>query len=205
MTTTPSSDLSTFLGPSPGLTRLYDNVQAVLPDVTLELIKMQAWNTIEEFYLRSTVRREIVYWNLAPNVQTLDFNPFDSDWQVAWVLSLDGLTNYRIAPPAQIVDLTALPTSTRNGSALLALKPASYSANLPDEIFQQWFETLLDGTLWRLYRTPMKPYSSPQLAAFHASLYLSGVSRARAVASAGFTNGGGRWAYPYFARGRRKN
>lgn len=206
-TATPTSDLSSFLGSDPGLNRLYDNVQAVVPAVGLSLIKMMAWNTIEEFYLRSTARRETVYWQMAIGVSEVDFNPYDATWLVAWVLDVSGLHAPKIVMPGRLIDLHA-PTSPRHGAALLALKPVNFSANVPEELFSQWFETILDGTLYRLYATPAKPYSSPQLAQYHGGRYRGGIARARAIAQKEFTNGGGRWGFPRmqgFAAGRRKN
>ena len=206
MTTTPTADTSTFLGSNPGLDRLYDNVMAVVPAVGFTLVKMMAWNTIEEFYLRSTAKRETVYWEMAIGVSSVDFNPFDATWLVAWILEYTDLFRARIVMPGLLID-TQQPATLRKGSALLALKPVSFSTNLPLELFEQWFETILDGTLFRLYATPAKPYSSPQLAAYHGGRYRGGVSRARAIAQGGYTDGG-RWSFPQaqgFALGKRKN
>lgn len=203
-TSTPSSDLSSALGSNPGLVRLYDNVQAQVPAVILSLVKIEVWNTIEDFYIQSTFRRELVSWQMNVGVQTIDFNPYDENWLVAWVLQTQGLYKYKIDMPARLTDLTN-PSAVRNGEALLALKPVNFNAQFPDDLFQQWFETILDGTLHRLYRMPAKPYSSPQLAQWHGARYRMGVSRARATAQAGYTDGTGRWNFPYFANGRRKN
>lgn len=203
-TPTPTSDLTSFLGSSPGLNRIYDNVQAQVPAVILSLVKLEAWNTIEDFYIQSTFRRELVSWQMGIGVQAVDFNPYDENWLVAWVLQVQGLHRYKIDVPGRMTDLEN-PSGVRNGDALLALKPVSYSAALPDDLFQQWFECILDGVLHRLYRMPAKPYSSPQLAAWHGARYRMGCTRARAIAQAGYTNGAGRWNFPYFASGRRKN
>ena len=206
ITPTPTSDLSTFLGSNPGLERLYDNVQAVLPVVNLEVIKMMAWNTIEAFYVESTARREKVYWTMAVGVQNVDFNPFDENWQVAWVLELTGLHQFKIDMPAFVTDTTADgATAARQGSAVLALKPISFSAEFPPELFVQWFDTILAGVFFRLYSMPMKPYSSPQMSLYYGREWRKGIARARGIAAKQFTNGGGCWNYPLFAAGRRKN
>jgi hypothetical protein len=154
-TSTPTSDLSTLLGSDPGIERLYDNVQAEVPAVGLSLIKLAAWNTIEDFYLRSTCRREHVFWQMPSGVYAVDFNPYDADWLVCWVLTYSGLTNAKIEAPALLRDI-AWPQSTslRQGEALVALKPASFTSDFGPLIWQQWFEVILAGTLHRLYRQP---------------------------------------------------
>lgn len=205
-TITPVSDLSTALGADPGLERLYDNVQAVVPGVTLSLIKLAAWNTIEEFYLRSTVQRQAVYWQLTSGETTIDFNPFDETWLVAWILEFDGLHNVEISQPAVLRDLTfPTPSTARNGRALLSLRPISMDVNFPPDLWVQWFDVILDGTMGRLYGQPAKPWSAPQLALFHGQKFRGGIRRARATADKGFTNGAGRWRFPYFSGGRRKS
>lgn len=203
-TVTPSSNLSSFLGSDPNLNRLYDNIQAQVPAVTLSLIKLAAWNTIEEFYLRSTSRRELVNWQMAVGVQQIDFNPFDETWLVAWILQFEGLSDFTITMPGLVTDRNQ-PTALRTGQALLALKPVNFSVIFPPELFSTWFETILDGTLARLYAMPAKPWSSPQLATFHGKRYSGGSAAARAQAQNGFTQGGGRWNFPTYANGRRKN
>lgn len=204
VTPTPTSDLSSFLGSDPGLERLYDNVQAILPVVNLEIIKMMVWNTIQQFYIDSTARREIVNWQMAPGVQQLDFNPFDETWLVAWVLQVAGLYRFKIEMPGTVIDLQ-YPANPRFGQVMLALTPVSFTTNLPQDLFVQWFETILNGTLFRLFSTPMKPYSSPQTAMYYGKEWRKGIARARGIAAKQFTNGGGYWNYPLFAAGRRKN
>lgn len=205
VTTTPTSDLSTFLSEDPSLERLYDNVQAEVPAVGLSLIKMAAWNTVEEFFLRSTCRRERVAWQMPSGVAAVDFNPFDADWLVAWILTYDGLTYGKIEPPGLLRDVQyPASASLRSGWAWLALKPSSFTADFGDLIWQQWFETILAGTLFRLYRQPAKPWSSPQLAIAAGREFRAGVNRARAIADKNYTDGAN-WRFPYFAAGRRKN
>jgi hypothetical protein len=206
-TVTPSYSLNASLGYNPGLARLYDNVQAIVPAVDLPLIQMMAWNVIQDFYQQSTAKREIVFWQMAPGVSQLDFNPFDANWLVAWVMNVTGLTKFKIDMPATITDLHN-PSGPRHGEVTLALVPVNFNADLPPELFSQWFETILDGVLFRLYSTPTKPYSSPQLAIYHGKRYRKGIAQAKGVAQHGFTSGGGIWQFPHaqsYATGRRKN
>lgn len=203
-TVTPTYSSDNFLGADPGLNRLLDNVQAMVPAVTTDLVTMMTWNTIEDFYIHSTRERRIMSWQMAPGVQTIDFNPFDETWLVAWVLGFDGLHKGQVIPPGVLRDLQ-YPSSPRHGNVLLALKPVNYNALFPTDVFSTWFETLLAGVLYRLYSMPAKPYSSPQMAMAQARIFRSGIAKARAIADAENTNGPGRWRYAYFANGRRKN
>jgi hypothetical protein len=204
-------------GPPPGtstaqvladINRVYDNVQAVLPAVTLPLIEMALWNTIEEFSIRGTYFRAHVNWQMPIGVSSLDFNPFSSAMVVTWVIEQEGLLHYEIIPPAKMVDLYQ-PNAARNGHATLVLKPASFAVVTQGhftEMFSTWFETMLDGTLFRLYGQPAKPWSSPQLAEYHGRRFRQGMNRARDIAERLHSpQQAPARIYPYFASGRRKN
>lgn len=221
-TTTPTSDLSSFLGAYPDINRLYDNVQAVANGVTLPLLQMALWNTIDEFYRRSTGKRELVFFQLNPGETEVNFDPFDANWRVAWVNAWRaggagdggesqgatfgfGWFRGKIIPPATLRDITfPTPQTTRNGSALISLVPVNFdSVASEDFLWSQWFEAILAGTLMRLHSMPDRPFTNPQLAAVQSVQYSSGIRQARGLAQKQWSDSGGRWAYPYFARGRR--
>ena len=100
----------------------------------------------------------------------MDFNPFNLEMSVVWALYVHGLTHWEINPPAQLVDFMPA-TADRRGWALVALRPVRFDVvrlgSLP-ELFTTWFETMLDGTMARLYAMPAKPWSTPQLAQYPA-------------------------------------
>jgi hypothetical protein len=127
---------------------------------------------------------------------------------VTWVLNITGLTYYAITPPAMLVDHT-VPLAARHGHALLVLKPVDFSVveqGVLPELFTTWFETMLDGTLFRLFGMPAKPWSSPELAKYHGTRYRQGLNRARDIAERQHTDQQApRRRFPYFAGGRRKN
>jgi len=208
-TVTPTDDMGTSLGSNPDVERIYDNVQATVPSITLPIIQLALWNAIEEFAIRSTYFRDRVSWNMAIGIQSVDFNPYSSEMSVCWVLQQHGLYRWRIEPPARMIDLQN-PSAARSGWAWLALKPVSFDmvkqpGTLP-EMWSTWFETMLDGTLTRLYGQPAKPWSSPQLAQYHGTRFRMGLNRARDIAERMHTDAQSpRRTYPYFAHGRRKN
>jgi hypothetical protein len=192
---------------APDVERLYDNIQTLLPAITLPVIEMLLWSAVQEFCIRSTYFRSKVYWSMAPGVSTVDFNPFDVNTVVVWVLHVEGLTDWEINPPAMLVDF-APPTASRQGFAIVALRPHTFDEvklNALPELFTTWFETMLDGTLARLYAMPAKPWSAPSLAQYHGQRFRQGLNRARDIAERLHSQQQSRRRnYPYFAAGRRK-
>jgi hypothetical protein len=208
-TTTPTSPNSTYLGQDPGLSRLLDNVQVEVPAITQSVIQMMAWNAIEQFYMESGWRRDLVYWTLAEGNSRLDFNPFSAQWLVEDILDFQGLHRFMAVPPGVVNDLDP-PTYIRKGSALVSLKPVSFAvvttAGVAPELWSRWLEAIRFGTLANIYAMPSKPYSNPNLAATYIREFKSRIARARSIADNNFNGAqGGRWSFPRFANGRRKN
>jgi hypothetical protein len=204
-TITPVDDMQTSIGSDPDIERIYDNVQATMPAITLPLIKIALWNTIEEFAIRSTYFRDPkVYWTMGIGVSSVSFNPYSADMLVCWVTEQNGLPQWRVDAPSTLIDLMD-PTAVRTGWATLVLKPVSLDSNIPSELWSTWFETVLDGTLFRLYGLPAKPWSSPQLAQYHGTRFRMGMNRARDISNRANSNQQGSWSFPYFGKGRRKN
>jgi hypothetical protein len=207
MTTSPVPvcDEPSWVGSDPDINRLFDNVQAMVPGVTSDMVLMQSWNTIQDFYQRSTIRREHIYWQMNPGVLTLNFDPFDQNWRVCKFLQFKGLSNVKFEPPGRIRDLASpVPTNVRNGEILLALKPANVNVALPYDIWTDHFEALLAGVMYRLLMQPQKPYSDVQGARLHFSMYARGIAQARARVQSGNVTDGVLWRFPYFATGHPK-
>jgi hypothetical protein len=120
---------------------------------------------------------------------------------VAQVKNVSGISHFHVVPPSLLVD-DGTTTASRSGTIDLILKPISFSTPLPAEVWSTWFETLKSGCLGRLYGQPARPYSSPQLAQVHTQKFNAGIARARARADGVYAGTGGRWMFPYFARGR---
>jgi hypothetical protein len=81
------------------------------------------------------------------------------------------------------------------------LKPYELSdAAVPPFISNQFAEPIRDGTLFRLYSQPNKPYSDPARAEYYGKRFRNQMIRARAAAR---DNNPPRHLFPYFATGRQ--
>jgi hypothetical protein len=189
---------------NPDISRLLDNIQTLVQGATTDMVSMQVWNTIEEFYQRSTLRREHVYWKMDPGVYTLNFDPWDGHWRVCRFLQFRGLSHVKFEPPGRIRDLTYPANAERTGEILLALKPVSIEVSLPYDVWTEHFEALLHGSLYRLYIQPQRPWSDPQSAKLEYTLYMRGIQSARAKVQSGNLTDGVLWRFPYFATGKLK-
>lgn len=64
----------------------------------------------------------------------------------------------------------------------VALKPTRASTQIEDVIFEDYAETIASGALARLMLSPGKPYTSPDLAAYHRGQFERGINVARSRA-----------------------
>jgi hypothetical protein len=190
-----------YYQPQPDITRLFDTIQSYVPTVTTDMVAMAIWGAIEEFYIKSTYRRDYVSWSMAPGIAMVDLDP-QGTWRVCRFMEFEGLSRVRFQPPGKIYDLTIpVPTTTRSGHALLALKPNDFNTVLPYDIYSTYWDTLLQGALFRLHMQPGKPYSDLQIAQGYGRLFRSGVATARAEAQAGHLRDAQAWSFPYYANG----
>ena len=193
-----------FLG-AYGLESLYDQIQVQLPGVTTDNVVMQTWNTIGDFYMGSTYQREHVYWCMNPGINVLDFDPWNSDWRVFRFLDFRGLSRPKFEPPGRLRDLTCPCDVTRNGEAVLALRPTRLDVDLGEDFWAMWYNTIEDGVMARLYLQPGKPFSDANMGRVKRQSFQSGIAQARAHVQSMFVTDGIPWRYPYFAYGRSKN
>ena len=194
----------TFLEPKYDITRIFDYLQAQVPSLTTDMASITVWAAVEDFYIRSTYRREHVYWKLNPGETVLKFDPYDRDWRVCKFMGFRGLWNVKFIPPGEVRDLTCpCPDNERTGEALLALKPNSINTKLPYDVMTTYWEAICAGAMSKLYMQPGKPYSNPQGAALHARMFRAGIAAARADAQAHHLREAASWSFPYFATGGR--
>ena len=69
--------------------------------------------------------------------------------------------------------LQLVPAPDAGGTLTLkvALKPSPSATGIDDDIFNEYREAIVHGALARMMLSPKKPYSSPQLAPYHAQQF----------------------------------
>ena len=194
---------SVYLADTSGLERIYEIVQLTLPDADMPAIRTAYWGMLEEFFIRSTLWRERLPWSMAIGTSEFVVTPTYPGMLTSWIIRQEGLHKWRVAPPATLVDLFD-PTTARTGWVTIACKPSSQSVALPAELYSTWYETFVDGTLFRLFALPGRPWNDPKQAAYHGGRFRIGIQRARDEAERNWSNQQPRWGYPLFARGRQK-
>lgn len=92
-------------------------------------------------------------------------------------------------PDDNTVGLLLAPNTNGNMRILAALKPTRASTSFPQWIYEREVETIAHGAKWRILRTPKKPYTDLQLAAYHREEFYGGLATARVRVARAATRG----------------
>ena len=100
------------------------------------------------------------------------------------------------------VVVTPVPTESSVGDKLYlraSIKPKKNCSQVPDRVFEMFFDEILDGIKGRLYLMPSKPWTDRQLGTMHTKKFRSGIARARTAARTGYSSADTSWMYPGWA------
>lgn len=107
------------------------------------------------------------------------------DWRTA--TSTDPLYYFMSAKTGKL-RLVAIPTTSYTGTNGLifagAWKPLIGVTQIDDSIFNDYYQSFIDGALARMFAIPERPWTNPTLAAFHQRRYEDAVAEAEAAVKA---------------------
>jgi hypothetical protein len=88
-----------------------------------------------------------------------------------------------------VIRLVPSPDADKTGGLLvrLVIRPARTGIGIEDWIFNKYVEVIASGAKYRLASMPQKPWSSPDIAKYHGTMYQAGIMAATAEASKSFT------------------
>jgi hypothetical protein len=186
--------------------RLVNEVQFKCPGSTLNAIRMEVWNMLDDFCREGLAWRETI---------TVPLTAGDPSYTIA-VTGAEIVRAYSVDHAT--MDLTGAvyefgtlqleksPTVTEAATPVyivVALSPAiAQGADIenlvPTDMWTKFHRTFVKGTLGLMMAQAAKPYSNPQLAAFHWRGYLSDRDVARRGADTDDIPGAQLWRFPRF-------
>ncbi len=187
-------------------TRLLDNLRIRLPGALDGLIKLELFNVIDEFCRTTDANRREIETTLTAGVNVYDIRPADAEIVMALQVAHKTLSVRSAVYDAGFMTLTTTPTAEDATEPLVtqvSVAPLYGIGNpelwLSDELYQKWFNWLLDGVLWRMMSQAAKPYSSERMALYHSRRFRNGMAIARTQAGVENTPNASAWAFPAFA------
>lgn len=187
--------------------RLIDNALVHVPSSTKNALRLELWNVLDDFCRDTMAWGETVAVPLVADVASYLVAPAGTEVvQVSSVahetLNVDAAVfelGYLILDPVPTVDdaLTPLTAACILTPSLTA--GADLENLVPLDLLTRWHNALLAGLISAMMAQPAKPYSNPQLAAYHRRRYLSDRAHARRWADTLGEVGLQMWRFPRFA------
>ena len=112
----------------------------------------------------------------------------DLDAEANYWRDLEGPPTRYLQPDEASIILNPVPQEVVAVRILAALRPSQASGGVDEAIFERFLDPVASGALARLMAMPGVAWSNPQLAAYHADVFSSGVSVAADKAARGLTD-----------------
>lgn len=181
-----------------------DNLRIRLPGAIDDALRMELFNTLNEFFMGSNVWREDLEVSVSAGTKNYDLTPSGS----ARVVRLMGTKDDNGFPINAFVDLitqelvlpeTPSTSGTYTAQVALSVDDPTNSEGYPQ--FPPWVvniyqSDIIDGVLARMMSQPAKPYSNSQMAILHSRRFANAVALARAEANRRYVYGGQTWRFP---------
>lgn len=187
--------------------RLMDNLLLRLPGAVESVVRLEVFNTIDEFCRETNAWHEHQRVELRKGENRVPMFPS----RTAEVVRIMGV--FTQGSPINAAyrpnELTTLVTAQSDMEVDVAysLAPSQKTEYedppwIPTDMWERYHLAFLDGTLSRMMSQPAKPYSGMRAAMMHATRFRTAKNDARAEADRAFVYDAQSWSFPYFARGR---
>ncbi len=183
--------------------RLMDNLRVRLPGAVDNALRMEMFNTLNDFFQDTNIWFEDIGFETVVGVKDYDListSPSsivrlisvtdNHDFVVGAYMDTPGELQLRDAP-AEVHDYTARVSLTVNDP----IDREGYPV-FPMWVLNKYQNDIIDGVLGRMMAQPAKPYSNAQLAVLHARKFSSSIAFARQEANRRNIYRGQRWAFP---------
>lgn len=206
---------------SADVNRLMDNARIRLPGALDNVLKLEFFTLINDFFQQTSCWGEDIPVDVTPTSDTYLENPdawtYDLVPTGGGIIRLMYLQNSQgqrqeasMDTPGEIV-LRYQPNVADTYVATVAktvTDPVTREGypEFPDWVLNKYNSEILDGLLGRMMSQIAKPYSSPKLAEYHTRKFNAGVQRAYVETLHGNVYRAQNWRFPQsFARRRRYN
>lgn len=204
------------------MNRLMDNARVKLPGALDNVIQLELFSVLDEFFQSTNIWIEDIEFAVTPTNDTYLENPDAYTYELH---VLDGGTINRLIGVVNSDGFAQAASMPTPGYVVLAYSPNqndTYTARVaktvtdpvtrdgypvfPDWVIGKYGSDFLDGVVGRMMGQIAKPYSSPQVAMIHLRRFQQAIGKARAETMHGNVYRGQNWRFPQsFASRRHKH
>jgi hypothetical protein len=193
---------------TPDLNRLMDNCRIRLPGVVDDILKLELYSVLNDFFQNSNSWNEDITFTVTPEVLEYPITPSG----VSKIVRLVGVVNSdesyvgAVMPESDTITLLISPNQTGVYTARVVLTisdPLTRDGypEYPDWVLGSYLDEIIDGVLGRAMSQVAKPYSNERMAIYHTRRFRAGVARAKVEWQHKLVYRGQNWSFPQtFAR-----
>lgn len=206
---------------APDIARLMNNVRSRLTGATDDVLQMELFNTMDDFFKGSNAWQQDIDFAVpgldpAGTIYTITPDGPASIDKLLWVFSVptdpNSVRGFSVGASMQIpgeVTLSLQPSSPITYRATVALTVQDPTTRAGYVTFPAWVLAkyrgpILDGLLGKMFSQPNKPYTNTQLSVFHMRKFNSKVASARVEVTRNNTYRQQAWVFPGFVRGSQR-
>ena len=185
------------------LTRLMNNARVHVPGALDNIIQLELFNVLNEFFQETDCWREDISFATVANVTSYDIESEDNATlnRLMAIVNSAGIPVYGSMSEPGTVDLRYAPTTVDTLTATVALTvtdpvPRDGFPVCPDWVVNKYGNELTDGVIGRLMTQPAKPYTNATLAVYHLKRFRAGIVKAYSEAKRSNTYRGQNWVFP---------
>lgn len=183
--------------------RLMDNLRIQLPGAIDDVLRLEVFNTLNDFFQDTNIWFEDIDFDVVANQQVYELISSGPSAIVRLLAVVDDAERYITAfmdTPGEI-QLRDSPTTPATYTARVALTindPLDREGNpvFPMWVLNKYQNDIIDGVLGRMMAQPAKPYSNAQLAVLHARKFAAAIGFARKETNRRNVYRGQRWQFP---------
>lgn len=193
------------------LERLMDNARVHLPGAIDDALKLELFNTLNEFFSASRSWMDEIRVRARPD-KTVYILATDEAGTPCSLVSLVNASNSPVAatmPMPGELRLRYAPSQEETYTATVALTtvdPEDHDGypQMPEWTLTQYYDGVLAGLLSKMFLQPAKPYSNERLSVLYGRKFRAAIATAAGEARRQHLYGGQRWRFPVFAGGSQR-
>jgi hypothetical protein len=182
-------------------TKLLGQAQVALTGASDAQLKVQLFDTLEEFFDGANCWQEAIQFAVIPNTLEYPLMPLTGR-----ILRLNGVVDQNNVPQAAVMPVIGMvrfiyPYSNTQPMTAVVVKnvtdPLCCSPpHIPEWVLPAHSRVILHGILGNMMLQPGQSYSNQAVGNFHLAKFRDGIAKARVAAMRANTIGSQAWAYP---------
>lgn len=190
--------------PGTALVRLMDLLRVRLVSARDEILKMELFATLDEFFRVTNLWQEEVAFTVAVGTTLYEIESEEATAKIIRLLQVvnsdDSPVHATMQIPEELVFATE-PSAIDTYTATVALTLAEPTTSdgyprFPSWVLEKYLDNVMDGVLGRMMSQAAKPYSSERLAIYHLRRWRNAMAQATVDVQHKNLQGAQAWRYP---------